>query len=182
MLGAKLIVKVLLIGKEQDSSPKIESCLASIQSYEILLSKIKDADNIASSIYQYHPDLILYISDQKKDCCRDSFRSEAEIPNSIPIIFLLPDYPEEKILSGNVDEYLPIAEISAFLLERSICTVFERLGHYKQLEFITLENAELSSQLLTTKNLFQTIVDSSSTLIWMCNAVGKTTYFNQAWS
>ncbi|MEO0835193.1 MAG: diguanylate cyclase, partial [Cyanobacteria bacterium J06642_3] len=49
-------------------------------------------------------------------------------------------------------------------------------------ELISHENIELSSQLLTTKNLFQAIIDNTSTLVWMCDAQGNSTFFNQAWS
>lgn len=52
----------------------------------------------------------------------------------------------------------------------------------QQIEYLKQENSQLASQLIMTKNLFQTIVDSSSTLIWMCDDMGHSTFFNQAWS
>ena len=53
--------------------------------------------------------------------------------------------------------------------------------YIKEAKRLSQENLELSSQLSTTKDLFQTIVDSTSTLVWMTDARGNFTFLNQAW-
>ncbi|MEL6494539.1 MAG: diguanylate cyclase [Cyanobacteria bacterium J06623_7] len=79
-------------------------------------------------------------------------------------------------------DYLLRSQITPALLEKSISWVLDRQRDRQKINSIERENQELSSQLQGTKNLFQTIVDNTSTLVWMCDHQGNSTFFNQAWS
>ena len=79
-----------------------------------------------------------------------------------------------------IAKYLTWEEISSDLPSKAIWLALKQERHH--LETIERENKELDSQLIATKNLFAAIVDSTSTLIWMCDASGNSTFFNRAWS
>ena len=182
--AADLTIKILLIERNRDNSTQIEYSLASIKSYKPQLVKIHNLDDIEHIIEKHNPDIIFHVLEPEEyygvvcSSCKARFFFE-----KIPIIFLLEKVTREcRLLVEKGIDYLLLSEISPTLLEKSMNFALERVKHRQELKLVQQENTELSAQLLATKNLFQTIVDNSSTLVWMCDAAGKATYFNQAWS
>ena len=182
MQATNSTVEILLVEKDRADSMEIERNLASIESHQLRLTKIYNFDAVYSFIRGHNPDLIFYVLDPKEcNCISGSPCIAQELADSIPIIFFLKEACRD-LKSVDRDKYLLLSEMSPALLERSIYCAIERNKERRKLKLLQQENTELSIQLLATKNLFQTIVDNSSTLIWMCDAEGNPTYFNQAWS
>jgi len=183
VLATNSTIEILLIDSDRNNSKQIEDSLSSIESYKLLLTKIENFDDINNYICQCNFDLVFYFLARQAEPLLAVARIRQIIADRLPIIFFAEDSPQKRRLhTHNLDDCLSLSEISPALLEKSICLALERTMYVRATKFIQLENAELSSQLLATKNLFQTIVDNSSTLVWMCDAAGKTIYFNQAWS
>lgn len=184
MQATRSTVKILLISSDRACSKQIECSLAAIESHESRLIEMHEEDDISNTIKQHRPDLIFYVLSQKQqDNSIATLNINKASSENIPIIFFIQEeHSYEDFFIKNIDICLLLSEISPIALGRSIYSSLERAKHSQQLELVQQENVELSAQLLATKNLFQAIVDNSSTLVWMCDAEGKSTYFNQAWS
>ena len=177
-------VEIILVVNDRAASVSIERNLALIESNRLRLTKIINGDNICDLIYHYHPALILYVlADKEQDTPAALLRIEQDNYKQVPIIFLIGDSLDYKTLLPAIKyDYLFLSQITPALLEKSIFCALDRQRYDRELSSIEQENLELSSQLRSTKNLFQTIVDNTSTLVWMCDKAGNTTFFNQAWS
>ena len=184
MQATNSTVEILLVVNDRAASVSIERNLALIKSNQLRLAKIADRDNISSFICHYHPTLILYVlTSKEQNSLAVLSRIEQDNYKDIPMLFLLEESLDNKtLLSAIKDDYLFWSEITPALLEKSILCAIERYRDRQKIRSIEGENVELSSQLRATKNLFQTIVDNTSTLVWMCDQAGNTTFFNQAWS
>lgn len=178
-------VDILLVNNDLAAAVQIEQHLAEIKSNLILqLTKIRDSDDISNLIQARHPDLIFLVFNQSEmnNLISLSRIKEANV-NDIPIILFTTKLDIDLVSSSfKSDNCLILSEISAVLLERNIILALKRSKQKQELNSLRQENAELGSQLVATKNLFQTIIDNTSTLVWMCDALGNTTFFNQAWS
>jgi diguanylate cyclase (GGDEF)-like protein/PAS domain S-box-containing protein len=178
-------VKILLIDNHQAGSVQIERHLAQIKSDLMMqLTKITDLDDIANLIQLEHPDLIFFIFNQP-ETSHLIFLSRIKEVNiyDIPIIFCTTKTSIDlACLPVVCNNCLILSKISPTLLAKTIFLALEKSKQNQELNSLRQENAELSSQLIATKNLFQTIIDNTSTLVWMCDAIGNTTFFNQAWS
>ncbi|MEM6612552.1 MAG: diguanylate cyclase [Cyanobacteria bacterium P01_C01_bin.72] len=173
-----------MIDNIQPGSVEIERNLSLISSSLFRLTRVQNCDQVNNAIRQYCFDLVFYILNSGE---QDSLTARAKVKKiilePIPIIFFIDKPPErQSSLNTALDNYIPLSEISPTLLEKSIFWALEQEQSNRELKSIQQENIALSYQLLATKNLFQTIVDNTSTLIWMCDTAGKTTFFNQAWS
>ena len=178
-------VKILLVDNYLGATVQIEQHLAEIRSNLILqLTKIRDSDNISNLIQSEHPDLIFFVFNQSEinNLISLSRITEANV-HDIPIILFATKLDIDLVsLSVDLNNCLILSEISTVLLERNIILALQKSQQKQELNALRQENVELGSQLIATKNLFQTIIDNTSTLIWMCDSLGSTTFFNQAWS
>lgn len=179
-------VKILLIDNHQADSVKIEHHLAQIKSSLIQVTKTTDIDfeSILNLSQQDRPDLIFFIFNQSSTNNLIALTSiKANYLSDIPLILFTTGINIDLAsLPVTCDDCLILSKISPILLERSIFFALKKSKQNQELDSLRQENIELSSQLLATKNLFQTIVDNTSTLVWMCDTIGNTTFFNQAWS
>lgn len=184
MLAINKPIKILLVDNKQTDSNSIERFLSNAKAQNFQLTKIKNLAQIRQRIQQSKPDLIFQIFNQHLDDNLSQLQTLQQ-SNELDIPLIIISYIIEfdfKSLTVDVDDYLVWSELSTALLEKTIFFALKRAKNRRETELISEENIDLSSQLLTTKNLFQTIIDNTSTLIWMCDAQGKNTFFNQAWS
>lgn len=176
-------IEILLIDSNQTQDSLIEHLLLDAESQDFRLVKVQNYHDL-EFIQLHNPALIFYIFNQHEDHNLDNlFKLQKANHKKIPLIIIsnimefdLQSFPIE------VDDYLIQSEICTDSLKRTIFLALKRDQSRRKAELISDENTELSSQLLITKNLFQTIIDNTSTLIWMCDANGNSTFFNQAWS
>ncbi|MEL6785864.1 MAG: diguanylate cyclase [Cyanobacteria bacterium J06607_15] len=177
-------VEILLIENIQAGSVQIERNLSLIRSNLFRLTKAQNCDELTNYIGADCLDLIFYILDStEQDSLIARTRIRQTISEPIPIIFFTEKPLKREVSEANIAEnYIFLSDISPSLLESTIYFALEQEKSSRELKSIKQENIALSSQLLATKNLFQTIVDNTSTLVWMCDAAGNTTFFNQAWS
>ncbi|MGB5712003.1 MAG: diguanylate cyclase, partial [Waterburya sp.] len=158
--------------------------LSNIKSQIFHLRKIQDPNDSLEFIQQHHPDLIFYIFNQQKKNHLSTLLKLQEInTQDIPLILIstIVDF-DFTSLSVEIDDCLIWSEMSTFLLKKAIFLALKRRKNRREAELLSQENIELSSQLLTTKKLFQTIIDNTENLVWMCDEQGESTFFNQAWS
>jgi diguanylate cyclase (GGDEF)-like protein/PAS domain S-box-containing protein len=178
-------VKILLIDNDPDNSVRVERHLAQIKSDSILqLTKIKDSDDILKLSHAEYPDLIFFIFARTKvsNLISLSKVKEANIYD-IPIILFISQLNSDLTsLPITLNNYSILSHISPKILEQSISFALKKSNQSQELNFPKQENIELSSQLVANKNLCQSIINHTSTLIWMCDAIGNTTFLNQAWS
>jgi diguanylate cyclase (GGDEF)-like protein/PAS domain S-box-containing protein len=178
-------VEILLIDNHQASSLLIERHIAQIKSDLMLkLSKIRNLNAVSNLITLKPPDIIFLVFNPAKTSDL-SFLSRIKKANlhDLPIILFTPEIKIDfASLPFDLENYFILPEISPGILEKSIIFALKRFAQTKEAIFLKQENIELSSQLIKTKDLFQTIVDNTSTLVWMCDALGNTNFFNQAWS
>ncbi|MEN9565628.1 MAG: hypothetical protein RLZZ69_824 [Cyanobacteriota bacterium] len=178
-------VKIWLIDNDRASSVQIERHLAQIQSDLMLqLTKIRDSDDIFQLSPVEYPDLIFFIFNHTKISNLISLAKikEANI-HDIPIILFTTKLNSDlESLPITLENYLILSDTSPALLEESISFALKKSNQNQELNSLRQENIELSSQLVANKNLCQSIIDRTSTLIWMCDAIGNTTFLNEAWS
>jgi diguanylate cyclase (GGDEF)-like protein/PAS domain S-box-containing protein len=178
-------VKIWLIDNDRASSVQIERHLAQIQSDLMLqLTKIRDSDDIFQLSPVEYPDLIFFIFNHTKISNLISLAKikEANI-HDIPIILFTSKLNSDLAsLPITLENYLILSDTSPALLKESISFALKKSNQNQELNSLRQENIELSSQLIANKNLCQSIIDHTSTLIWMCDAIGNTTFLNQAWS
>lgn len=174
-------VEILLIGKHQTIVNLISNCLSKIKSPQCRLITVPDSEHLATGSALDTLNLIFYILEQPED--PKLLQLEQLNRQNIPLILVSTIVEVDlALLPIEIDDYLLDSEITTASLNKTIAFALKRYQYQLQAENISHENIELSSQLLAIKNLFQTIVDNTSTLIWMCDAQGKSTYFNQAWN
>ncbi|MEL6439542.1 MAG: diguanylate cyclase [Cyanobacteria bacterium J06621_8] len=174
-------VEILLLGNKQAAINSIAHLLNTVKFPQCRLLPIPDLGNLIARIPSNNPQLIFYILDQQQE--QKLLELEQLNTQNIPII-LVSTIAEFDLASLpiDIDDYLLYSEITAASLSKTIFLALRRHQNELEAETISQENIELSSQLLGTKNLFQTIIDNTSTLVWMCDADGQSIYFNQAWS
>jgi DNA-binding NtrC family response regulator len=172
-------VEILLIDNHQASSVLIERHLAQIRSDLMLrVTKIRDLDAVSNLIHSESLDIIFFIfnSANTSDLISLSRIKKANLQD-LPIILIAPEINLDLTsLPINLDNYLILSDISPGLLERGIFFALKRFAQIREANSLKQENLELSSQLIKTKDLFQTIIDNTSTLVWMCDALGNTTW------
>lgn len=165
-------VKILLLDNNQADSTQIDCLLSKVKSQTFQLTKFQDFTNISNFLEQHHPDLICFIFDRAQSSNLNTLLKVQEInTQDIPLILISAQANFDlKSLPVKVDDYLIWSEMSATLLEKTILFALKQHQYIKEAKRLSQENLELSSQLSTTKDLFQTIVDSTSTLVWMTDA------------
>ena len=177
-------VEILLLGNAQADSTLFNRLLNDIKSHKFRLIKIQDLNDISGFIQQNHPDLIFYIfNPHEENNLRALLKVQEANVRDIPLILIstIVDF-EFRSLSVEVDDYLIWPQMSTALLEKTIFLALKRYRNKREAELIHQENIELKSELLTNKNLFQTIIHNTSTLVWVCDKEGNSIFFNQAWS
>ena len=173
-------VKILLVSEHSANSAEIEHLLKKSKAYKFQIDKISAVEKAKKFLQDGRPDFILLAVDLSQS---DSFyilsKLQAYNIRNIPLIPILSKDSKIDFLPKNIASHLTQKEISRDLPSKVIWLALKQDRH--RLETVERENEELGSQLIATKNLFAAIVDSTSTLIWMCDASGNSTFFNRAW-
>ena len=173
-----------MIDNDLASSVQIGCHLARFQPNQIKLTKIRDYSKIFSFIQQNCPNLIFFVVGQLENRSLIALSRINQVNlNDIPIILFTSDANIDlRSLPLIPDNCLSLSEVSPARLERTIFFALERSKQRQELRSIRQENMALNSQLVATRDLFRTIVDNTSTLVWTCDQRGKNTFLNQAWS
>lgn len=175
-------IKILSIASDRDSI-KLSSCLALVKSFNFKLAKSRDL-NLFDSIRQQDPDIIIWILDRYESNNASIQLKIENIKNvyNIPVILVStrPDCRYE-YSTDEANYYLKWDEIAPVLSKKTILSAIEQRKCLSETVKLRRENLELISQLSTSKDLFQTIVNNTSTLVWMVDVEGNLTFLNQAW-
>ncbi len=183
MQAINSIVNILLLDNNQADSTQIGCLLSKVKSLTFQLTTFQDFTNISSFLQRQHPDLILFIFNQDQSSNLSTLLKVKEIDTQdIPLVLISTQGNFDlKPLPVGVVACLTWSEMSIAVLEKTILFALKQHQYIKEVKRLRQDNLALSSQLSTTKDLFQTIVDSTSTLVWMIDAQGNFTFLNQAW-
>lgn len=177
-------IEILLINNTQADTTIIDALLRNVRAINCKAINSQDCYQSLKLIKQDKFALIFYIfnPDESNNITKISQIQQLNT-RELPLILIstTEDFNFTTI-PVEVDDYLLWSELTTALLSKTIFLAQKRYKHKREIAVISHENIELSSQLLTTKNLFQTIIDNTSSLIWMCDEVGNNTFFNQAWN
>lgn len=177
------IVQVFLINNHHTDDQFVKCLLTKFKFHKIGLVESKSIEDDLEYLPKNTPDIILVNLnlDQTSDL---NTLKKVKDHNSRKIPILLIIGQKDLIFTSLIaefDNYLVREEISAPLLEKTILYTLERQANIQELQRIKKENLELTSQLQSNKQLFQSIVDNTSSLVWMTDAQGSCTFANQAW-
>ena len=174
-----MTVRILSIANNQTDSTKIDGLLDRVKYLNLQPNKIKNADNIFEFIKKYNPEVILWaLKDESNN--DDIFLKIKNVNNScnIPLILILNIAEHHKYSLGGINYCLVWNEITPALLEK---TIFNALDRHRIEATAKSRESELTWGLSTIQDLFQTIVDNTSVLVWMVDIEGNFTFLNRAW-
>lgn len=182
MFATDSTVEILLVDNNSANQKRIEHLLTEVK---VRVSQIhSQAIKNISEFLKHNPSDILLVTLNKSGNIEldNLFKLQKLDTIAIPVVPILSQDFDASLLPENIDRYLTWEELSSDSLTKILYSARQRDWNNRERDIILQENAELSSQLLATKDLFRAIVDRTSTLIWMCDEFGNSTFFNQAWS
>ena len=182
MFATDSTVEILLVDDNSANKQKIEHLLTEVK---VRVSQIgfQAIKNIPEFLKHNRSDILLVAIDGSGNIELDNlFKLQKLDPIAIPVVAILSQDFDVSLLPENINRYLTWEELSSDRLRKIVHSARQQDRHNRQRDIVRQENAELTSQLLATKDLFRAIVDRTSTLIWMCDEFGNSTFFNQAWS
>ena len=184
MQTTNLTVEVLLLENDRADGNKIEHLLTQVKSQVFQINRFPAIENARKFLQHHRPNIVLFVSKQNKNSNLDTLLKLKKFDRTsrIPIIAIVDRSYDLSFIPEQLTDYIIWDELSGSLLIKSIQSAIKHYKNSQELELLRQENTELGSQLLETKNLFETIIDNSSTLIWMCDERENNTFFNQAWS
>ena len=175
-------IEIILLDYNLTNSGRIEHLLKEAQVRVSQINKFQTIEKVRQFLKHHRPDLFFFVVNEKETSNLDSLFELQEFALSrVPLVPILSQDFDIDLLPDNVANYLTWEELSVSSLKKTIWLTLKQHQRYER-ALIQQENTELSSQLMATKDLFREIVDNTSTLIWMCNEQGNSTFFNQAWS
>jgi diguanylate cyclase (GGDEF)-like protein/PAS domain S-box-containing protein len=182
-------VTVLLLENNCQTSESISYCFEQIDSQKFKLIVSKQLKKGLKYLQQKHVDIIILNLDLSENTELNIFQQIYAINPNIPLILITINNQENKVIQNKnlaidqttselkIQDYLSRESISPVLLEKSIISVISQ----QQLAEIQQSNLELQRQLQYTQELFKTVVDTTSSLMWMIDAHENYTFLNQAW-
>ncbi|MDJ0592380.1 MAG: diguanylate cyclase [Pleurocapsa sp. MO_226.B13] len=185
------LIKVLLLEDSHNGNESIESLLSTITKYEVEVYSVSDLTKGLDYLKHNLVDLAL-INLKDNGIYEENVRQKIyAISPRLPLVFVIAN-KQQKISIQNQNINLPSQQrgtqdflvkhrLSASLLESSIAHVLAETWLIEQLQKVKEDNLQLKSQLEDTQELFKTVVDSTSTLMWMIDAEENYTFLNQAW-
>ena len=184
-------ITVLLLEDNQNNCESIECLLSEIKSQTIRFVRAQQLEDGLDYLQQNYTDIVLVNLNLANTHNFNIQKKIYAITTKIPIIFLTTNDEEKKVIQGNnsmialeelgVQDYLIKERLSTALLEKSIFYILEQKKITEQLNQIQPNNIQLPSQLQHTQELFKTVVDTTSALIWMIDIQENYTFLNQAW-
>ena len=182
MFATDSTVEILLVDDNLANRKRIEYLLAEVK-VRVSQIQLKEIENILKFLKHNSSDILLVTVNESSKVEPDNlFELQRLEEIAIPVVAVLSQDFDVSLLPDNIDHYLTWEELSSDALRKILYSAKQQDRNRPELEMIQQENAELSAQLLATKDLFRVIVDNTSTLIWMCDKLGNSTFFNQAWS
>jgi diguanylate cyclase (GGDEF)-like protein/PAS domain S-box-containing protein len=182
-------VTVLLLENNCQPSESIGYCFDQIDSQKIKLFASKQLETGLKYLQQKHVDIIIINIDLSDNTDLNVIQEIYAIYPNIPLILITANNQENTVIQNNklaidyttselkIQDYLNRELISPVLLEKSIISILQQ----QQLTQLQQSNLELKTQLQDTQELFKTIVDTTSSLMWMIDADENYTFLNQAW-
>ena len=172
-------LNILSIAHNQTDNIKINNLLNRVEYLNFQLNEIQDIDNI-SDLEKYHPEIIIWALNERN--YNNIILKIKNINDScnIPLILILTVAESHKYSIADVNYCLLWNEITPALLEKTILYALNQ-HQIETTAKLKRENLELASELSTIQDLFQTIINNTSTFVWMVDVKGNFTFLNQPW-
>ncbi|MGL5939549.1 MAG: diguanylate cyclase domain-containing protein [Waterburya sp.] len=189
MLQINSTVTVLLLENNCQPSESIGDYFNQINSQKFKLVASKQLKKGLKYLQQNHVDIIILNLDLSENTELNIFQQIYAINPNISLILITANNQENTVIQNKnlaidqtiselkIQDYLSRELISPALLEKSIISVIGQ----QQLAELQQSNLELKTKLQETQELFKTVVDTNSSLIWMIDAHENYTFLNQAW-
>ncbi len=193
------IITVILLEENQNNCESIEHFLREINFQKFEFIKPQQLEDGLNYLQQSNSDIALVNLNLASINNLNIPEKIYAITPKIPIIFLTANDAEKTVIqknilaielrSGNantlekwaIQDYLIKDKVSTVLLEKSIYYVLEQKKVREKLQQVQQTNLQLQSQLQDTQELFKTVVDTTSALMWMTDTQENYTFLNQAW-
>ncbi|MBE9043039.1 diguanylate cyclase [Pleurocapsales cyanobacterium LEGE 10410] len=175
-------IKVLLIDNHQADEGSIEQLLSKIKSQKIQLFKYHDLTSAWEFLQQHSLNIVLLNLDEEPKNSLSRLAKIKQVDNRefATIVIIEKKFLTEALIAA-VEDYLIREEISASLLEKTILFAGERHQYIQELQRVKQRSSEIHLELLKLQDLFQAIVNNTSTLVWMIDVRENYTFLNQAW-
>ncbi|MGL6339592.1 MAG: GGDEF domain-containing response regulator, partial [Waterburya sp.] len=182
-------VTVLLLENNCQPLESIGDYFNQINSQKFKLVARKQLKKGLKYLQQNKVDIIILNLDLSENTDLNIFQQIYAINPNISLIIITAKNQENTVIQNKnlaidqttselkIQDYLSRESISPALLEKSIISVIGQ----QQLAQSQQDNLELQRQLQETQELFKTVVDTSSSLMWMIDAHENYTFLNQAW-
>ena len=185
------LIKVLLLEDSHNDNESIGLLLRATTKYK---AEIYSASDLTKGLEYLKDNLIdiVLINFQASDIYKENVRQKIQaISPQLPLIFVIDNKQQEvAIINQNINlhsqqigiqDYIFKHQLSISLLESSIAQALKTNQLTEKLQKVEQDNLQLKSQLEHTQELFKTVLDSTSTLMWMIDAEENYTFLNQAW-
>jgi diguanylate cyclase (GGDEF)-like protein/PAS domain S-box-containing protein len=170
-------IKVLLVENDLADVKLTNYFSVKTNQKQFELIRVNQIEDGLNYLRHHYSDIVLLDLNLSNSDGLNTLRKVQTIITEIPII-VFTEVEEEEIaiaaLKEGAQDYLVKGEISHQLLKKSIFSAIER----KKVE---QDNLQLISSLNQSQELLETVTNSTSVLIWMTDAEGNSTFFNQAW-
>ena len=179
-----MAVKILSVANSQTDSIKIDHLLTKVNFLNFQPIKIQNINNIFSSIQKYNPKAIIWGLDRCKNSNLNALLKIQKINDNydIPLILIFAeDTFRYRYSLAEVNYCLSWKEITPTLLETAILYALNQHQNIEVAASLKRNNSKSTSQLSTTTDLFQTIINNISTLVWIVDVKGNFAFLNQAW-
>lgn len=184
-------IKVLLIEDSPNAVASLALLLAGKSYYQIKTYSVDDLIIEKTSFKKEQFDIAIIDSDYSDiEPLSLITKLYLNFPR-LPLIFMTTNQQKVAAFSScqleiapdkiGIQEYITKEHISTPDLENLITCAITKSKIADELQTLKQSNLELKSQLKYTQELFKTVVDTTSTLIWMIDAQENYTFLNQAW-
>ena len=187
------LTKVLLLENSHNYGRSIESFLRVITEdrCKIYVYSVSLLDRYGNFLQRNAIELIIVNLRIDKINLLNIQRQIYSLAPKIPVIFIAADSTEQKLIQQQrfslpsedigTQKYLVKHKLSAQILNNTISSALTEETTLERLQHLQKANIKLKSQLKYTQELFKTVVDTTSTLMWMIDEREQYTFVNQAW-
>jgi diguanylate cyclase (GGDEF)-like protein/PAS domain S-box-containing protein len=198
--NVSLVITILLLEDDTQNSKSIEHLLSQINSTKFSWTKFQKLSAGLNYLKQNQVDVVLINLKLTESRKLNIQQKIYVITPKITILFVTNNseenttiqnynlaidyasYREENALEYlGIQDYLDRESISPTLLEKSIFSAIEQQATREKLIELRQDNLQLKSQLQYIHELFTTVVDTTSFLMWMLDTHENYTFLNQAW-
>lgn len=183
MQNISLLTAILLLENSDKQSESIASLFSVITENRDKFYTVSSLNECLLYLQHYVVDLILLHLKFSNIEQSNLLQEIGNITSNIPIILLMMSQRKQTLtINQSIDrDHIAKNQLSVNTLGNSINAALAKITIADRLQYTQQANIKLKSQLKYTQELFETVVNTTSTLMWMIDAEENYTFLNQAW-